>query len=122
MATISSHVLDSILGTHAAGIRVQCFHRRSDGALSLEFDVTADEQGRISETINVPADALPFECEMVFHSTSYFEQFTLPEIGEQVVETVVIRLTLRETDKNYHVPMMLSPHSYSVWWSAPASA
>jgi len=45
MATISSHVLDSVIGTHAAGIRVQCFRRDAGGANTLVFDQKANEQG-----------------------------------------------------------------------------
>jgi len=119
MATISSHVLDSVLGTHAAGIRVQGFRRESEGVSSLVFDHRADEQGRLSQQVALTVDEVPAKIELVFHSKDYFKQNAAQENGPQIMEVVVISLVLPDTDGNYHVPMMLSPHSYSVWWSAP---
>ena len=30
---------------------------------------------------------------------------------------VVFRLRLSDPDARYHVPLIASPHGYSVWWS-----
>ena len=117
MATISSHVLDSVIGSHAAGIRVQCYKRSSSGEATLLFDKQANEQGRVSESIAMAQDCDPVEVELVFHSRQYFATQPLPDDGYQILDVVVVRLSLPEPDDNYHVPIMLAPHSYSVWWS-----
>jgi len=56
MVTISSHVLDAVIGTHAAGIRVQCFRRDALGTASLIFDQAADKQGRITQSVEIAQD------------------------------------------------------------------
>lgn len=122
MATISSHVLDSVLGTHASGIRVQGFRCDLNGESALLFDQHADEQGRFSQQIALLDDDVPAEIELVFHSKHYFQQHAVKENGPQIMEVVLIKLALPDANGNYHVPMMLSPHSYSVWWSAPTPA
>jgi 5-hydroxyisourate hydrolase len=119
MATISTHVLDSVIGTHAAGIRVECFRRLPTGQSISVFDVTATQEGRISEAVEADAGA---EFELVFHSAAYYKKMQLPDDGYQVVNSIVIRITTPEADEKYHLPIMLSPHSYSVWWSGKPPA
>jgi len=120
MATVSSHVLDSVLGTHASGIRVECFSRDATGSSTLVFDCVADAQGRIKESIQLDDSASAKTFELVFHAKDYFETLHGTDDGEQIMEVVLVRLALSNNTATYHVPMMLSPHSYSVWWSDSA--
>ncbi len=113
MATISSHILDSVSGSHAAGIRCQLF--RLGEERQLLFDVEADEEGRIAEEVALDADSLGCEFELVLHGAEYFAVRS-PET-ESIVRTVVLRFVMGEDGKRYHLPVMLSPHSYSTWWS-----
>ncbi|MDB4224273.1 hydroxyisourate hydrolase [Granulosicoccus sp.] len=117
MATISSHVLDSVVGGHAAGIRVECLKRLATGEQTQVFDVFASEQGRISEVVEISSSAKDEQYELVFHSKSYFSQKSANTESAQILECVVIRLSLVDPNGSYHVPIMLAPHSYSVWWS-----
>lgn len=117
MATISSHVLDSVAGDHAAGIRVECLKRLATGEQTQVFDVIASEQGRISEVVEISSSAKDEQYELVFHSKSYFSQKSANTESAQILECVVIRLSLVDPNGSYHVPIMLAPHSYSVWWS-----
>jgi len=117
MATISSHVLDSVIGTHASGIRVECYQRDKVGGSTLLFDVLASSDGRISETISANVAQTCKDLELVFHSADYYQSMQLPDDGFQVLKTIVVRIELPDPDEKYHLPIMLSPHSYSVWWS-----
>ncbi len=117
MATISSHVLDSVIGTHASGIRVQCFRCLSSGKRQLVFDVIACAEGRISETVDLAEAERREDIELVFHTSDYYAAMTLPDDGYQIMPVVVVRLTLPNPDVGCHIPVMLSPHSYSIWWS-----
>ncbi len=117
MASISSHVLDSVIGTHASGIQVECFHYSKNKALQQVFDVVATAEGRIAEKISTAGWGENPEIELVFHSADYYRGFALPDDGYQIMEKVVVRISLPDPDGSYHLPIMLSPHSYSVWWS-----
>lgn len=117
MATISSHILDSVIGTHADGIRVECYRRNKDGQNEKVFDVKASEEGRISELVEFSGSQMPVEFELVFYSADYYKDMNLPDDGFQVVNTIVVRMTLPDPEEKYHLPIMLSPHSYSAWWS-----
>jgi len=110
MATISSHILDSVSGISAVGIRCQLF--QLDGDLRQPvFDVLADAEGRISETVTVDADDPGSEFELVMHAGDYFGAI------DALVPCVVIRFVIDDDCRRYHMPVMLAPHSYSTWWS-----
>ena len=115
MATVSSHVLDSVIGDHAKGIRIACFALKGSGREQM-FDVIANEEGRIAEgVVFVSAET---KYELVFHTAAYFAaQPNMPE-ARQNIDEVVIRFTISEPDGRTHIPLMLSPHAYSIWWSA----
>ena len=54
MAIISSHVLDSVIGDHAAAIKIGCFRvNDTAGTRTSLFEVIANNEGRIAETVEV---------------------------------------------------------------------
>ena len=113
MATVSSHILDSVSGTHAVGIRCQLFQLGEPRRLL--FDVEANEEGRIVEEVVLDAESSGGEFELVFHGAAYFAGRSLAT--DSIVATVVLRFAMPDDTKRYHLPVMLSPHSYSTWWS-----
>ena len=115
MATVSSHILDSVSGRSAAGIRSQLFQLVSDTERRLVFDVAADKEGRIAEAVAIDDDNIGCEFELVFHGAEYFKAQGLD--SESMVRTVVIRFNMIDDQQRYHLPVMLAPHSYSTWWS-----
>lgn len=121
MVTVSSHILDTISGVSAVGIRVQLF-RLSGHQRDLLFDVYASDEGRIIETVD-PYDtdidtASKYEYELIFHGADYFSTQPCPAESNSYMKVVVLRFSMPDPDKRYHMPIMLSPHSYSVWWSS----
>ena len=113
MARISSHVLDSVRGSHAAGIRCQLFRLGDDR--QLVFDVVADDEGRIAEEIAIEAGKPAVEFELVLHSVDYFSAQGMAV--DSALKTVVLRFVVEDPDARYHMPVMLAPHAYSAWWS-----
>ena len=113
MARVSSHILDSVGGSHAAGIRCQLFEL---GAQRRQlFDVSADAEGRIAETVSIGENNRGAEFELVLHAAEYFAARGIEHSAP--VKTVVLRLTMDDDERRYHLPVMLSPHSYSTWRS-----
>ena len=69
MITLSSHVLDSVKGDHAAGIRISAEQITAAGRQAL-FDVISNDEGRIAEKVDLkPKD----EVEILFHSAEYWQ-------------------------------------------------
>ena len=121
MATVSSHILDSVAGTHAHGIKVE-FNRLGRSANKEQlFEVIADAQGRISVPVDIDPAHGDAHYELVFHSADYFAAQAIAPQGTQIVDVVVVRMTVPDPEARYHIPLVLSPHSYTMWWSSVPS-
>ena len=116
MATLTSHTLNSVDGSHAGGIAVELIEIANDGTRKSIFSDNTDEGGRLSRDINSPDDSAIYE--LVFRTGEYFEALLIPRDGPQISNEVVIRFEMKDPDGSYHIPLMLSPNSYSVWWSS----
>jgi len=118
MAIISSHTLNSVDGTHAGGIDVTLFRFDPSGARSAIFKTKTDDGGRLSETIAVSEVEKASRYELVFQTGAYFSAQRIPVAGMQIMPEIVIRFAIPDPDARYHIPLMLAPNSYSVWWSS----
>ena len=117
MATVSSHTLNSVDGTHAGGITVTLSRMDGDTRTTV-FEVVTDAGGRLSEEISPQDLRAGATYEMVFQTGDYFAQMNLPSSGLTILRDVVIRFEMPDPDARYHLPLMLAPNSYSVWWSS----
>ncbi|MDQ2851369.1 hydroxyisourate hydrolase [Dermatophilaceae bacterium Sec6.4] len=109
MSTLSTHVLDAVSGTPAAGIPVEAFAKATDGAgwTSIGSGVT-DDDGRISR---VAADALaPGTYRITFGTGDYFAAQGVAAFYPEVTITFVVA-----DERHYHVPVLLSPFAFSTY-------
>ncbi len=115
MAVLSTHTLNAVDGTHAAGIAVTLYRIAPSGEPCEVFSSATDEGGRLSRTVDLSAGGEAARFELVLQTGAYFDAQGLP--GRGIVPEVVIRLDMPDPDARYHVPLILSPNGYSVWWS-----
>lgn len=102
MPHISTHVLDVAKGKPAAGILAELRGR----------GFATNANGRTDEPL-LTADALePGAYELVFHVGDY-----LRANGQATpfYETVSIQFVITDGNRNYHVPLLLAPYSYSTY-------
>ena len=115
MAILSTHILDSVSGNSATNVRVQFFRLLGDYEKELVFETFSNQEGRLSETFESGGAAVE-EYELVFHSGDYLGQKNLQE-ANPVMDSVVIRMNVRDFKRRYHIPLLIAPHNYTVWWS-----
>ena len=72
MATISSHLLNSVDGTHANGVKVTIYQINSSGEKKIFFETETDEGGRILKDFELSSDDCTCEYEMVCKTADYF--------------------------------------------------
>ena len=97
--SLSTHVLDTAHGRPAAGVGIAL--TRPDGTTST---ATTDGDGRA----RLIEDTAAGEYELVFAVGDYF--------GERpFLDRVPIRFTIGDPDAHYHVPLLVSPWSYSTY-------
>lgn len=115
MGQLTTHVLDVTTGVPAAGVRVDLHQDRGLGvSLPLASAVTSDN-GRMAAPLLTGA-ALHAGCyTLTFHVAEYFRGrgVELPEPA--FIEQAVIRIGIADPQQHYHVPLLITPWSYSVY-------
>ena len=109
MSPITTHVLDTAKGQPAAGIEVR-LELIKNGQLTLVADGVTDEDGRIMQW-SQDHFALHHQTghyQITFNTDSYHQ-------GLGFFPQVVIPFRVTDTDAHYHVPLLLSPYSYSTY-------
>ena len=107
---LTTHVLDTALGTPAAGLPITLY--RIEGAARTEIaHATTNADGR-TDTPILPQDAFATGTyELVFDAGAYLVATGRPD---SFLGLIPIRFAMAEAD-HYHVPLLLSPFGYSTY-------
>ncbi len=113
MGRLTTHVLDTANGCPAAGITVSLYRVEAERR-RLAAAVT-NTDGRLDQPI-LQAEAFTAGVyELVFEAGDYFRgrDATLPDPA--FVDQVVLRFGIADASQHYHVPLLVSPWSYSTY-------
>lgn len=105
---VTTHVLDAVSGTPAAGMSVRLAQRLTDGWRPVAEGVT-DDDGRIAPF--GPVELEPGVYRVTFETDPYFARAGQPSFYPEVS----IAFNLPDSDAHYHVPLLLSPYAYSTY-------
>lgn len=112
---LSTHVLDTMHGCPAAGMRVSLYaHQAGSYALVKSFALNND--GRNPDGLLYDNASLQIgRYRLSFEVASYFrsKQVVLPE--PTFLDVVHLDFGIAHTDQHYHVPLLCSPWSYSTY-------
>ncbi len=115
MARLSTHVLDTAHGKPAAHLRIQLFALDAQGNRSLIAEKTTNQDGR-TDTPLLSGDTIPTGVfELHFHAGDYFRALGSPMPTPSFVDVVPIRFGIAEALGHYHVPLLVSPWSFSTY-------
>ena len=114
MSLVSSHTLNGVDGTHAGHIPIRLIHVASQKIL---FETLMDAGGRLSQTVDSVEIDVNGQYELVFETSAYWQSRDSPRKGPQIMDQIVIRFLMPNPEGRYHIPVILNPNSYSVWWS-----
>jgi 5-hydroxyisourate hydrolase len=118
MAIVTTHLLNAVLGTHAGGVGIRLLRIEPSGIRTIVFQRETDAGGRLAETVTVPQEHTSAEYELVFQIGDYFASQSLPQPTKQILKDVAFRFSMPDPNASYHIPLMIAPNSYSVWWSS----
>ena len=110
MVTLSSHLLNSVDGTHACGVKVIINQINSSGEKVIFFESETDNGGRILKDFELSKDDCNCDYEMVCKTSDYFSE-------KKIVSEIIIKFRMEDPKKKYHLPIIISPNGYSIWWS-----
>jgi 5-hydroxyisourate hydrolase len=115
MAKLSTHVLDTAQGKPAAGLRVELYRLSANDTRELVLVATTNADGRTDAPL-LSGEAIPTGIfELLFYAGAYFsgEGLNLPD--PPFVGVVPIRFGLADPLGHYHVPLLVSPWSFSTY-------
>ncbi|HEX9171573.1 MAG TPA: hydroxyisourate hydrolase [Telluria sp.] len=114
MGKLSTHVLDTANGRPAAGVKVELYACSNSGRTLLKQETT-NADGRCTSPL-LEGEALRAGCyELVFGAGDYFAALgaALPE--PRFLDRVTIAFGVADPSQNYHVPLVVTPWSYSTY-------
>lgn len=111
---LTTHVLDTARGCPAAGMKIMLF-KISGTAHHKLLEVVTNDDGRTDAQI-LPADK--FETgtyELVFCAGDYLRASGQAAQDPLFLDEIPIRFGMSDPDAHYHVPLLLSPFSFSTY-------
>ena len=112
MTKLTTHCLDTFSGKPAKGVKVEVYYI-SEKKEKLNSTILNDN-GRTDKPLLEGAKFKEGQYELVFFIGDYFKNITnLPNIP--FLNEVVVRFGISNPDEHYHVPLLVSPWSYSTY-------
>jgi 5-hydroxyisourate hydrolase len=110
MSGISTHVLDLSQGRPATGVAVRLERRDGDGWTELSRSVT-DADGRVQSALSTGEGLRVGSYRLCFETGAYFR-----ETGTNCFHPyIVVAFEVLDSAQDYHVPLLISPYSYSTY-------
>jgi 2-oxo-4-hydroxy-4-carboxy-5-ureidoimidazoline decarboxylase len=111
---LSTHVLDTAAGRPAAGLRIELTEIGA-GAEALLAEAVTNADGRTDAPLLAGAPLRIGRYRLDFHVGAYFASRLVPAADPPFLDIVPIRFSIAEPEGHYHVPLLVSPWSYSTY-------
>lgn len=112
MRKLSTHVLDTAHGCPAGGMRFR-LQRLSPGTPACLVEARTNPDGRSDAPLLSGDDLLAGVYELQFEAGEYFRALGLSLPDPPFVDVVVLRFGIAPGEGGYHVPLLVSPWSWS---------
>ena len=111
---LTTHVLDTASGIPAVGMRVELHRLPGRGQKEKLGEFVTNSDGRISSPL-LAGDALtPGTYRLLFYVADYFAARGSGD-ARKFLDVVPILFVVSDAASNYHVPLLVSPWSYSTY-------
>ena len=112
MTKLTTHCLDTFSGKPAKGIKVDVYSI-SEKREKIK-SITLNNNGRSDKPLIEGANFKEGQYELVFFVGDYFKKITdLPK--PPFLNEVVIKFGVSNSQEHYHIPLLVSPWSYSTY-------
>jgi 5-hydroxyisourate hydrolase len=113
---LTTHVLDTSQGRPASHIRIELWWLGANGKQrTLLKATTSNADGRTDEPLLEGEMLQKGIYELVFAVGSYFIEQGFISAHPPFLDEVPIRFGVADSDKHYHVPLLVSPWSYNTY-------
>jgi 5-hydroxyisourate hydrolase len=114
MGKLSTHVLDTAQGKPGAGVRVELYAVEGGQRTLLKQDATNND-GRCNAPLLEGEQLTAGQYELVFAAGDYFAAQGVALPSPRFIDRVTIAFGVADPGQNYHVPLVVTPWSYSTY-------
>lgn len=115
MGRLTTHVLDTANGCPGEGISIKLFKVDAGGGVTLLKSATTNSDGRVDGPLLDGADFTIGTYMLEFAAGEYFRARGTELAEPAFLDVVPIRFGIADAEAHYHVPLLLSPYSYSTY-------
>jgi 5-hydroxyisourate hydrolase len=115
MTGLTTHILDTAHGCPAANVTLELYACPAGGERQRIKQLVSNADGRC-DTPLLNADELKTGIwELVFHTAAYFRAQGAVLSEPPFLDVITLRFAIADTTVHYHVPLLVSPWSYSTY-------
>jgi 5-hydroxyisourate hydrolase len=111
---LTTHVLDTTQGKPGAGLKVELFRLDGEARTRLK-SVRTNADGRCDAPLLAASEMAAGVYELVFHVAEHFAAAGVTLSDPPFLDTVPLRFGIADPGRHYHVPLLISPWSYSTY-------
>ena len=114
MGRLTTHILDAAHGCPGSNIQVELY--RVDGAqLTLIHRTLTNSDGRCDAPLLQDDAYVSGVYQLQFHAGAYYRARGMALSEPAFLDVVVLRFGIDAAQAHYHVPLLISPYSYSTY-------
>lgn len=114
MGKLSTHVLDTAHGKPAAGVTVELYEVGAANRRLVKTETT-NQDGRCNAPLMEGEAMRAGQYELVFYAGDYFAAQGVQMPQPRFIDRVTIAFGIADAAQNYHVPLVMTPWSYSTY-------
>ena len=114
MGFLTTHVLDTANGCPAENVSIGIY-RFSNNIIEHLMDTVTNEDGRCENPLLKDDGFLAGTYQLEFHIGDYFKGRGLDLVAPNFLDVIPIRFGISLPKEHYHVPLLVSPFSYSTY-------
>jgi len=112
---LTTHVLDTARGQPASGVPLALYRIDPQGGRTEVKRARTNGDGRLDAPALAGAEMEAGRYELVFEAGEYFLANGLPTAAPAFLDRVPIQFAIANPEGHYHVPLLLSPWSFSTY-------
>jgi 5-hydroxyisourate hydrolase len=111
---LTTHVLDTASGKPGEGVKIE-FSVLEGETYKLVTTVTTNADGRNAQPLLTPENMKTGKYQLVFYVGEYFAKQGTVVPNPPFLEKAVIQFGMADATAHYHVPILVSPWSYTTY-------
>jgi 5-hydroxyisourate hydrolase len=115
MTGLSTHVLDTVRGVPASGMRGELFRVKPGGARERITAFVTNADGRLDAPLLPGPEFRRGTYELVFHTAAYFRAAGVALPDPPFLDEITLRFGIADEGAHYHVPLLASPWTYATY-------